>query len=256
MLKQGGLQPLVPHRIRLLSQDGQGRLHPSRDVLAQSNRAVSASAHSEHCGCMKASLIGAGISSSRHNKSVPATAAVSRPATQPARPGVIGGALLQAARRNAGLTRRDLARLLAVTRTTVKHWEHGTLPLFDVDYCTLRRAAAITSTDLNELLIAQQCDLLIMRMLCGDEDYAEVPPIDEDTAVGETARDLLRWAFTGRAPASQTRPARSRPPPAEADVDYVTAIARELTTGALGKDLTSFGTALLQCMTGDLTQRR
>ena len=142
---------------------------------------------------MKASLIGAGISSMRHNKSVPATAAVSRPAVPPARPGVIGGALLQAARRNARLTRRDLARLLAVTRATVKRWEHGTLPLFDVDYCTPRRAAAITSTDLNELLTAQQCDLLITSMLCGDEDYADVPPIDEDTADGETARDLLRY---------------------------------------------------------------
>jgi transcriptional regulator with XRE-family HTH domain len=204
---------------------------------------------------MKASLIGAGVSSIRHNKFVPATAAVSRPAVHPARPGVIAGALLQAARRNAGLTRRHLARLLAITRATVKHWERGTLPLFDVDYCMLRRVAAITSTDLYELLIAQQCDLLIMRMLCGDEDYADVPPIDEKTAGGETARDLLRWAFTGRAPASRTHPARSRPPLAEADVDYITAIALELTIGALGKDLTSFGTALLQCMASDLTQR-
>jgi len=40
---------------------------------------------------------------------------------------------------------------------------------------------------------AADCDLLVTAMLCEFEDYAEVPPIDEDTPDGAAARELLRW---------------------------------------------------------------
>jgi len=50
---------------------------------------------------------------------------------------------------------------------------------------------------LTELLIASQRDLLITRMLDDTEDYAEPPPIDEDTPEGAIACDLLRWALHG-----------------------------------------------------------
>jgi hypothetical protein len=44
-----------------------------------------------------------------------------------------------------------------------------------------------------------RCDLLIAGILRGSEDYAEMPPTDEDAA-GEAARSLLRWALTGQVP--------------------------------------------------------
>jgi transcriptional regulator with XRE-family HTH domain len=103
-------------------------------------------------------------------------------------PGVIGGAVINAALRSANLTRRQLARMLAVTPATVRGWENGTIPLFAVSYTQIRQLADALGQSgtraiplLTELIIASQCDLLITRMLDGTEDYAEPPPIDEDT---------------------------------------------------------------------------
>lgn len=196
---------------------------------------------------MKASGIGANGSHSEDHQSLPATAVVSRRAVRTARPGAIGGAVLRASRRSAGLNRRSLARLLAVTPVAVRAWEQGALPLYAVDYRMLRRLADVTAEDVGVLLIAQQCDLLIMRMLTGDEDFADVPPVDDDNARGGTARGLLRWAFTGQVPDRWSRLAPSRPLLAAADADRIARLARQLAAGSYGPDLASYGTALLQC---------
>ena len=54
-------------------------------------------------------------------------------------PGVIGAAVVQAARRSAHLTRRRLARQLNVRVATVRSWENGTIPLFSVPYGQLQQ---------------------------------------------------------------------------------------------------------------------
>ncbi len=98
-------------------------------------------------------------------------------------PGVIGAAVIRAARHSACLPRRRLAQMLSVSHGTVGAWEDGTTPLFCVRYGQLRALAdALTDAggrvgwELDELLIASQCDLLMTGMLHGFEDYAEVPP--------------------------------------------------------------------------------
>jgi transcriptional regulator with XRE-family HTH domain len=196
---------------------------------------------------MKASGIGANGSHSEDYQSLPATAVVSRRAVRLARPGAIGGAVLQASRRNAGLTRRSLARIIGGTPAAVRHWEQGTFPLYAVDYGALRQLAEATAAGVEELLIAQQCDLLIMRMLTGDEDFADVPPVDEDNPCGETARELLRWAFTGQVPNRWRRLAPSRPLLAADDADRIACLARHLVVGSYGPELASYGAAILQC---------
>ena len=98
-------------------------------------------------------------------------------------PGVIGGAVIRAARRSARISRRRLARMLAVSHRTIRRWENGTCPLFSVRYHDLCRVAAAfdqagakTRCDTAELVLASLCDLLLTGMLQGFEDYAEVPP--------------------------------------------------------------------------------
>ena len=154
----------------------------------------------------------AGISPS--DRSTPVTTLLARPAWIEdeagaiafplSAPGVIGGAVIRAARRSAGSSRQDLARMLAVSPRTVRTWENGTHPLFSVRYdqlCqianALRNAGAGVGQEVAELVLASQCDLLIAGILRGSEDYAEVPPIEDPQ--GETPRSLLRWALTGSA---------------------------------------------------------
>lgn len=166
-------------------------------------------------------------------------------------PGVIGGAVIQAARRSAGLTRRRLARMLTVRSRTVRRWENGTCPLFSVRYDELCRlataldqAGATVGSDAVELVLASRCDLLVTGMLRGSEDYAEVPPIDEDSDEGEAARSLLRWALTGDVPE------RYRPCPPTGPLLTVpdrvafTSVARHLIAGSHGDQLAHYGAAL------------
>jgi DNA-binding transcriptional regulator YiaG len=122
-------------------------------------------------------------------------------------PGVIGAAVVKAARRSAHLTRRLLARQLNVCVGTVPSWENRAVPLFSVPYSQLQqlaqvldRAGALVGKELPQLLLASRCDLLLAGMLNGFEDYAEVPPIDEDGPEADSARSLLRWALADQVP--------------------------------------------------------
>ena len=117
-------------------------------------------------------------------------------------PGVIGAAVTRAARCSAGLPRRRLAQMVGVSHRAALPWEDGTTPLFCLPYHQLRALAdALTDAgarvgwELDELLIASQCDLLVTGMLHGSEDYAEVPPVEGDSAEAWAARGLLRWAL-------------------------------------------------------------
>lgn len=165
-------------------------------------------------------------------------------------PGAIGAAVIRTARQSARLTRRGLARRLAVGAGTVHAWEDGSVPLFCTDYGRLRQlAAALSPSDsepriLRRLMLASQCDLLITGMLRGFEDYAEVPPIDEDTSDGELARNLLLWALAGVTPPWWS--ARSPAPPllAEVDVMRITALAADLDENLQDSHLATFGQAL------------
>ncbi len=80
-------------------------------------------------------------------------------------PGVIGGAIIRAARHSASLSRGDLADMLTVDPGTVRDLENGSRPLFCMPYqqlCqladTLHEARARVGDDKNELILASQCD--------------------------------------------------------------------------------------------------
>jgi transcriptional regulator with XRE-family HTH domain len=172
-------------------------------------------------------------------------------------PGVIGGAVIRGARKSARISRRKLARILAASPRTVRGWENGTCPLFSVTYNDLGRLAAAfdqaeakVRCDVVELMLASQCDLLISGMLRGFEDYAEVPPIDEDSAQGESARDLLGWALAGVLPERYRTLAPARPLLATHDLNAFTELALQLGTGSRGDQLVSYGRALTAISTG------
>jgi DNA-binding transcriptional regulator YiaG len=166
--------------------------------------------------------------------------------------GVIGAAVVQAARRSAHLTRQRLARLLNVKVATVRSRENGTIPLFSLPYSELQqlsetfsRAGARVGHELGELLLASRCDLLLTGMLHGFEDYAEVPPIEEDSNQAETARELLYWALAGAVPERYRPYAELGQLLAVNDIDLFAAVAQDLRSGMLGHDLAHFGSVLL-----------
>jgi len=171
-------------------------------------------------------------------------------------PGVIGGAIVRGARKSARMSRRKLARMLAVSSDTVRNWEDGTCPLFCLPYADLCRLAAAfdqagakVGCDVAELVLASQCDLLVTGILQGFEDYAEVPPIDEDSTEGKAARDLLGWALAGNLPERYRPFAPARPLLAQNRTAF-TALARELSRGSHGDQLASFGRALAALSVG------
>jgi hypothetical protein len=99
--------------------------------------------------------------------------------------------------------------------------------------------------ELGELLLASRCDLLLTGILHGVEDYAEVPPIDEDSTEAKAARGLLRWALTGSVPGRYSAFAAPRPLMAGTDIALITAVARDLQAGSYGDDLSDYGEALI-----------
>jgi transcriptional regulator with XRE-family HTH domain len=172
-----------------------------------------------------------------------------RPVTPP---GVIGAAVIKAARRSARLTRRRLTRAGQVSPATVHQWENGTLPLYCVGYRDLRQlaetlasAGAIVGTDVAELMTAGQCDLLLTGMLHGFEDYAEVPPIEEPDPRGDRAREFIRWALAGIVPDRFLGLAGRRPLLAPADAAAIRSVAYDLHTGTPDPELATFGATLL-----------
>jgi len=166
-------------------------------------------------------------------------------------PGVIGGAIIRAARHSASLSRGDLADMLTVDPGTVRDLENGSRPLFCMPYqqlCqladTLHEARARVGDDKNELILASQCDLLITGVLRGFEEYAEVPPFDVYIA-GEVARGLLRWALAGLAPARYRLYVPIGRLLTGPDASLFADVARDLQAGSHGDHLTSYGTALV-----------
>ena len=172
-------------------------------------------------------------------------------------PGVIGGAIIRAARRSASLTTRQLARTLCVGPATVRSWQNGTPPLFCLPHGQLRQLAVVlrdagaqVGHDLRELLLASQCDLLVTGMLRGFEDYAEVPPIDEEGPEADAASALLRWALIGTVPRPYHPYASGAPLMSKPDAKQFVALALGLNAGHNGPGLIPFGAALVT-----LTQR-
>ena len=172
-----------------------------------------------------------------------------RPVTPP---GVIGAAVIKAARRSAWLTRRRLARAARVSPATVHQWENGTLPLYCVGYRDLRQlaetlasAGGIVGADIAELMAAGQCDLLLTGMLNGFEDYAEVPPIEEPSPRGDCAREFIHWALTGIVPDRFLGLADQRALLAPADAVAIRSVAYALHAGTAGPELATFGATLL-----------
>jgi transcriptional regulator with XRE-family HTH domain len=173
--------------------------------------------------------------------------------SNPASPtGIIGGAVITAARRSGHLTRPKLARLLNVSTASLRAWENGSTPLFSVPYGQLQQlaealggAGAQVGQELGELLLAAQCDLLLAGMLQGFEDYAEVPPTEGDSADAEVARGLLRWALAGVIPERYRQCASRHPLLNKDDVAFFTVLATGLQAGSHGRDLVSYGRVLL-----------
>src|SRR5215471_8704077 len=166
--------------------------------------------------------------------------------------GAIGAAVVRAARRSARLSRIGLMRQLNVSTTTVRGWESGILPLFSVPYRQLQQlaqaldsASTQVGTELGDLLLASRCDLLLTGMLNQFEDFAEVPPIDEDGAEAQSARSLLRWALARQVPDRYRQYASPRRLLGEKHVERFVAIADDLYAGSRGADLVGFGGVLV-----------
>ena len=203
------------------------------------------SGHSPRCRLSALPSIGASLLPRTWRRTVKAAAACGTP------PGPIGAAVIKAARRGVRLSQRGLAQRLAVPISTVASWEDGSSPLYCTDFGQLRQlAAALIPADGDErqllhlLLLASQCDLLLTGVLRGFEDYAEIPPIDEDTADGEVARGLLRWALTGTVPTLYKKHAPASRLLAEEDVTKIREVALLTQAGAHGPDLKVFGSTL------------
>ena len=173
-------------------------------------------------------------------------------------PGVIGGAVVCSARRSVRIARHQFARSIGMDHATTRDLELGEIPLFCVPYDLLRhiagalaRPGSALTGGVGELVTAADCDLLVTALLCEFEDYAEVPPIDQDSADGAAARDLLRWALAGVVPDRYRPAALPGCLLATGERLQIAAIARDLSAGGLGPELAEFGLALALLATGD-----
>ncbi len=124
------------------------------------------------------------------------------------RPGAIAGAVLQAARLSADVTKNTLAAAAGVTRNTIRAWENGSSPLSAVpapDIQRLETALGNCGADqhlVTDLAAAVWCDLIMTAM---DEDE-DISCLLADPITGEQAfRELLSWALTGQIPARYRR---------------------------------------------------
>jgi len=141
---------------------------------------------------------------------------------------------------------------------TTRDLELGEIPLFCVPYNLLRhiagalaRPGSALTGGVGELVTAADCDLLVTAILCEFEDYAEVPPIDQDTADGAVARELLRWALAGVVPDRYRPAALPGCLLATGERLQIAAIASDLSAGGHGPELAEFGLALALLATGE-----
>jgi hypothetical protein len=159
---------------------------------------------------------------------------------------------MSAARHSARVPLRTLAEGVRVSTRKARAWETGAAPLYCVQYRQLREIAVVLErahargASLHELVRASQCDLFLAGVLTGTEDYADLPAL-ETGEYAHRVRQLLRWALVGEPPKPYARWARPRPLLPEPDVRQLFAVAASLERGDHGTDLTSYGTALLEC---------
>jgi len=116
----------------------------------------------------------------------------------------VAGAVLQAARLSANVTKNALAAAAGVTRNTLRSWESGSSPLASVPAPDVQRLeTALGDCGANPRLVtdlaaAVWCDLIITAM---DEDE-DIGCLLADPITGEQAfRELLSWSLTGQIPA-------------------------------------------------------
>jgi hypothetical protein len=173
-------------------------------------------------------------------------------------PGVIGCTVIRSARRSVRIARHEFARAIAMDHATIRDLELGEIPLFCVPYDLLRQIAGALARPgsaltggLGELVTAADCDMLVTAMLCDFEDYAEVPPIDQDTPDGAVARELLRWALAGVVPGRYRPAVLPRCLLATRERLQIASIARSLSLGAKGPELAEFGLALAMLTTSE-----
>lgn len=172
-------------------------------------------------------------------------------AVQTSAPGVIGGAVVRASRQSAGLTTLRLARSLKIGVKAVLDLEKGFVPLFCLPYDQLRHLAECLRPPhpaiellFAELIRASQCDLLVTGLLLGFEDFAEVPPADEDNQEGRFARDLLSWAFRGIVPMRYHGVADPSCLLTAADCRRIAAILHDIRAGEGDTDLARYAETL------------
>jgi transcriptional regulator with XRE-family HTH domain len=129
-----------------------------------------------------------------------------------ARPGLVAGTVLRAARLSADVTRNALAAAAGVNRNMFRSWENGSCPLASVPAPDLHRLETVLAEHgADQLLVADLsaaiwCDLLLIAAMDQSED---VSCLLADPITGERAfRELLSWS-PHRADTSQV-PARLR----------------------------------------------
>jgi transcriptional regulator with XRE-family HTH domain len=120
----------------------------------------------------------------------------------------VAGAVLQAARLSANLTKNGLAAATGVTRNTIRSWENGSSPLASVPAPDVQRLeTALGDYGASQHLVADLtaaawCDLIITAT----NDDEDISCLLADPITGEHAfRELLTWSLTGHTPARYRR---------------------------------------------------
>jgi transcriptional regulator with XRE-family HTH domain len=115
----------------------------------------------------------------------------------------VAGVVLQAARRSAGLSLRELAEALHLAEQTVRAWENGTEPLasapigqLDTLIATLRAAGADPEL-VADIDAAAWCDVVLIAT-ASQEDTGCL--LADPLASTRNFTELLDWATAGNVP--------------------------------------------------------
>jgi hypothetical protein len=120
-------------------------------------------------------------------------------------PGVVAGAVLQAARTSAGLTPAALAAAVGTDEATVGAWECGSVSLATIPYPQIGRlTAALRAAGADHQVVADLdaaawCDLVISAV-AGDGDDDVSCLLADPVACGEVFGEMLAWALIGSVP--------------------------------------------------------